>query len=423
MTALCLPRRSGAASHRTRAFILALPLFCAPALARAADEPAEAPGALVIDTPAITVNVPTRATYETVTRAGTRLVAGGEHGLIVLSDDNGASWHQAHVPVSATILQIRFATPQVGWAIGAFGVVLRTVDAGGSWTLQLDGTRTAQIMVDAAKAAPPAAAAVLGASPAIPAPAAPATATPAAAAPDAAAPAGGLAGPAETAAAATAVPPRLRRALSFRTDGPDKPFLVLQVVDADHARIIGAYNMAFETADGGKSWTEWDQRIDDPHDLHSYGIAGTGAATVLAGEQGLLEKGDPATGMKAVNSPYEGSFFGAVDGGAQGLFVYGLLGHVYRSTDGGTTWTVVDDPSKATLSASLTLADGHVLFADMQGSIWRFDATKLTRSAASAPWPITDMIEAADGSVIAAGIGGLSRISRATIDKNINAAG
>lgn len=412
MTALCLPRRPGAASHRTRAFILALPLFCAPALARAADEPTEAPGALVIDTPAITVNVPTRATYETVTRAGTRLVAGGEHGLIVLSDDNGASWHQAHVPVSATILQIRFATPQVGWAIGAFGVVLRTVDAGSSWTLQLDGTRTAQIMVDAAKAAPPPAA-VPGAAPT----------TAAAAAPDAAAPAGGLAGPAELASAAPAVPPRLRRAMSFKTDGPDKPFLVLQVVDADHARIIGAYNMAFETADGGKSWTEWDQRIDDPRDLHSYGIAGTGAATVLAGEQGLLEKGDPATGMKAVNSPYEGSFFGAVDGATQGLFVYGLLGHVYRSTDGGTTWTVIDDPSKATLSASLALADGHVLFADMQGSIWRFDTTKLTRSAASAPWPITDMIEAADGSVIAAGVGGLSRIDRATIDKNINAAG
>src|SRR5258708_650201 len=34
-----------------------------------------------------------------VARAGRRLVAVGEHGIIVWSDNNGISWHQAKVPV------------------------------------------------------------------------------------------------------------------------------------------------------------------------------------------------------------------------------------------------------------------------------------------------------------------------------------
>ncbi|MES2943818.1 MAG: glycosyl hydrolase, partial [Pseudomonadota bacterium] len=37
-----------------------------------------------------------------VTRAGKRLVAVGERGTVLLSDDNGVSWRQASVPVQAT---------------------------------------------------------------------------------------------------------------------------------------------------------------------------------------------------------------------------------------------------------------------------------------------------------------------------------
>lgn len=378
------------------AITVALPLLYAPAQGFAADSP----GHLVLDTPAIQVTNLLAENYETVTRAGARLVAGGEHGLIILSDDNGKTWRQAKVAVSATILSIRFATPQVGWAIGSFGTVLHTADAGESWTLQLDGIQAADLMVSTAKAAPP--------PPPAPAPA------PGAAAPAAVDPNGY---PAAPVAPGPVVPERLRRALSFQTDGPDKPFFVLQVLDAEHARVIGGYDMAFETADGGKSWTEWDQRIDDQGDLHPYAIAGSGANTILAGERGLLDRGDAATGLKSVpKPPYDGSYFGALDAGKSGMFVFGLLGHIYRSTDAGTSWTQIQSPTPATFTCGLSFDSGEVLFADMGGDIWRLDGSAVVASGAKLPWPITAMVEAADGSVVVSGLGGISRVSRESID-------
>lgn len=395
-------RPARAIRGRRSAMLATLPFLLMPIGSRAADVP---PGAMVLDAPAIVKDHPAQANYETVTRAGTRLVAGGEHGLVVLSDDNGNSWRQAKVPVSSTILEIRFATPQVGWAVGAFGTVLHTADGGETWTLQLDGIRATDIMVATAKALPP------------PPPPAPGAAPAAAAAPaDPSTPPGADSGP--------AVPQRLRRALSFKSDGPDKPFFVLDVADADHVRVIGAYDMAFESADGGKTWTEWDQRIDDVGDLHPYAIAGSGAGTVLVGERGLLLHGDPAVEMKALaNPPYDGSYFGVVDGGKSGMFAFGLLGHLYRSTDGANSWTQLKDPSTATLSCGLAMANGRIVFADLGGTIWRLDGDAITPSAAKRPWPITSMVEAADGSIVAAGLGGVSRIDAKLIDEQPSAGG
>jgi photosystem II stability/assembly factor-like uncharacterized protein len=71
-----------------------------------------------------------------VTRAGRRLVASGERGIVVLSDDDGRSWRQAQVPVSSTLVALCFSDSQRGWAVGHFGVVLRTRDGGASWSRQ-----------------------------------------------------------------------------------------------------------------------------------------------------------------------------------------------------------------------------------------------------------------------------------------------
>jgi photosystem II stability/assembly factor-like uncharacterized protein len=87
-----------------------------------------------LSTPAPQVVNPSGAELIAITRAGDRLVAGGAHGIIIYSDDNGVTWHQASVPVTLTITDIAFATPKIGWAVGAFGVVLHTTDGGESWT-------------------------------------------------------------------------------------------------------------------------------------------------------------------------------------------------------------------------------------------------------------------------------------------------
>ncbi|BCQ28702.1 glycosyl hydrolase (plasmid) [Caballeronia sp. NK8] len=70
-------------------------------------------------------------------RAGSRIVAVGEHGVVVMSDDEGKTWRQSnHVPVSATLSAVTFADAQHGWTVGQWGVILATSDGGETWQKQ-----------------------------------------------------------------------------------------------------------------------------------------------------------------------------------------------------------------------------------------------------------------------------------------------
>ena len=65
--------------------------------------------------------------------AGSRLVAVGERGHILLSDDGGASWAQAAVPTRSNLTGVFFLDGDRGWAVGHDAVVLRTTDGGETW--------------------------------------------------------------------------------------------------------------------------------------------------------------------------------------------------------------------------------------------------------------------------------------------------
>ncbi|WP_078201546.1 WD40/YVTN/BNR-like repeat-containing protein [Cupriavidus necator] len=70
-------------------------------------------------------------------KAGNRVVAVGNHGVILLSDDDGKTFRQAaSVPTRATLTAVAFADARNGWAVGHWGVVLHTGDGGENWTLQ-----------------------------------------------------------------------------------------------------------------------------------------------------------------------------------------------------------------------------------------------------------------------------------------------
>ncbi|HIH2619926.1 TPA: WD40/YVTN/BNR-like repeat-containing protein [Burkholderia cenocepacia] len=70
-------------------------------------------------------------------RAGTRIVAVGEHGIVLLSDDDGKTWRQARrVPVAATLSAVSFADAKHGWAVGQWGAILATDDGGDTWVTQ-----------------------------------------------------------------------------------------------------------------------------------------------------------------------------------------------------------------------------------------------------------------------------------------------
>lgn len=104
-------------------------------------QPGQLPVPVVV--PAAQAGHAVRATMLAATRAGTRIVAVGDHGVILLSDDGGKSHRQAKsVPVDATLTSVSFANETLGWAAGHWGAVLRTDDGGETWTRQrLDTTQ------------------------------------------------------------------------------------------------------------------------------------------------------------------------------------------------------------------------------------------------------------------------------------------
>ncbi len=70
-----------------------------------------------------------------IARAGNRLVAVGERGHVLLSDDGGALWRQVVVPTRSTLTAVHFADARTGIAVGHDAVVLRSTDAGETWEL------------------------------------------------------------------------------------------------------------------------------------------------------------------------------------------------------------------------------------------------------------------------------------------------
>ncbi|MET3107982.1 photosystem II stability/assembly factor-like uncharacterized protein [Oxalobacteraceae bacterium GrIS 2.11] len=69
-------------------------------------------------------------------RIGQRVVTVGDRGVILLSDDQGKTWHQAQeVPTRATLTAVFAVDEKNLWAVGHWGVILHSVDGGEHWLL------------------------------------------------------------------------------------------------------------------------------------------------------------------------------------------------------------------------------------------------------------------------------------------------
>lgn len=70
------------------------------------------------------------------TMAGKRLIAVGEFGHVIHSDDGGKTWIQAaKVPTQVTLTSVFFLNDKIGYAGGHDSTVLKTEDGGDNWTL------------------------------------------------------------------------------------------------------------------------------------------------------------------------------------------------------------------------------------------------------------------------------------------------
>ncbi|SCK17312.1 Uncharacterized protein VAR608DRAFT_1198 [Variovorax sp. HW608] len=334
-----------------------LPGLAAPKAVAAVAEP--------LDRPALPTRLAARSALLGLARAGSRLVAVGERGIVVLSDDAGRSWRQAAaVPVSVTLTAVQFIDARTGYAVGHYGAVLRSEDGGEHWERLLDGDTAAQRVLQAAQAH----------------------------------------GAGDDASARA-----LKEAQRGVQDGPDKPWLALHFIDALRGIVVGAYNLALATEDGGKSWQPWLDRLPNPKASHLYAIARQADEIWLAGEQGLvLHSADAGASFRRLALPYSGSFFTATlvpDGGGAAIVVAGLRGNAWRSADQGESWQRIAVPMPVSLTAATLDAKGALYLADQAGQVMvSRDAGRTLAPFGESPTPQVGALLALDGgSLLVAG--------------------
>lgn len=348
-----------------------LSIAALPGIARAATSPGDPVrvGAEPLDAPAQVSSRAQRSVLMAVTRVESRLVAVGERGIVLLSDDHGATWRQAKVPTSVGLTNVRFVTARTGWAVGHGGVVLNTGDGGETWVKQFDGRQAAHLELEAARA--------------------------------------------EAAAGTPGADRHLRDAEQLVADGPDKPLLDLHFADEQHGLVVGAYGLIFATADGGKTWQSLKGRLDNPKGKHLYSVQGSGAQLYVAGEQGALYRsGDGGKSFIEVKTPYVGTYFGTLTAPGGELIVYGLRGNAFRSADQGASWHKVDLGLPVTITAATRLADGALVLVDETGRVLRSRDGGLNFAAIPVPQPspFTGVAQAADGGLIVSGARGMTRL-------------
>jgi photosystem II stability/assembly factor-like uncharacterized protein len=321
-------------------FLITLACLCTTAPAAAANDPLMIPAEKVSPETVLT------SMFFDVVNTGGRLVAVGERGHIVYSEDNGSTWTQADVPVSVTLTAVCFPTARNGWAVGHDGVVLHSSDGGDSWTKQLDGNRVNELVMVQVEQ-------LLAAK------------------------------KNQVKEAHKALLEKLQRELEdlefFMSDarsaleeGPCRPFMDVWFKNEKEGLIIGAFGTILHTGDGGANWRPILDRLENPDGYHYYGITQSGDSLFIAGEEGMLFRSDDEGGTWIrLESPCEGSFFGII-GDTAGAFViaFGLGGQACRSTDGGDTWSQIRINSMVSLSGGVVLSDGSLALTGINGVVF-----------------------------------------------------
>ena len=315
----------------------------------------------VLSRAASTSALATHASLLAAVRVGKRLIVAGERGIVLWSDDHGKQWMQARVPAQISMTSLSFSNEREGWATGHFGVLLRTLDAGQTWTLAMDGVRFAKLMHDQA-------------------------------------------------------PDDLTRQIAAEKiqQGADKPFFDLLQINKK-IQAFGAYGLAVESIDG-KTYTALSYRLHNPKQLHVYSVAAHKETIFAVGEQGLIMRSlDAGLTYDTLSAPYKGSFFGVLFTQLGTVLAYGLRGNIWRSSDKGTSWAQIENVVPVSINTGLVLADDTVVLVAQNGDVLtsRDQGQNFSRIAANPPFPTAAVCATADGHLLMAGLRGLKLLKLA----------
>ncbi|MGB0747644.1 MAG: WD40/YVTN/BNR-like repeat-containing protein [Magnetospiraceae bacterium] len=308
---------------------------------------------------------------------GGQVVSVGAGGAVLTSTDGGETWRQtAGVPVSVTLTSVSFASQEIGVAVGHSGAILRTEDGGQTWKKQLDGVQAADLALQEAKEL--------------------------------------------EAAGAEGAERALRNAEYLIADGPDKPFLNVHFKDSQTGWAVGAYGLAMMTQDGGATWTSVTAQIPNSRGMHLYQVRSRDNLVLIVGEQGtVIVSTDGGETFQEIETPYGGSFFGAVITREGRALVYGLKGNAWLSNEDFSTWKKTDLDQPITVVTGAQTQNGRIFLADEAGHLLQSDDGGRSFSGFGEPVSAgaTDIALVSGQVLIIAGPRGNSRLDLSTLPK------
>jgi photosystem II stability/assembly factor-like uncharacterized protein len=318
--------------------------------------------------------------------AGNRLVAVGEYGTILYSDDKGASWKQAEVPVQVTLTAVFFPEPDLGWAVGHDAVILHTQDGGATWSRQLDGRQTGDLLLAGAEQWEAKAITLESSEDA---------------------------DPDELMLLQDAAMLAMDEALREQEIGPNRPFLDVWFSDKNMGYAIGAFNYFFVTEDGGKTWSDASFRLPNPEFLHLYSIASIDSSTLLlVGEFGMVMRStDTGQTWEQLDLGYDGTLF-AANGGEGEAWIGGLRGNVFHSRDAGQNWQRLLQKTEASLLGSIIDGAGRARFVGLSGMLVEIerDSGQAVRVSQISPLTLAAIISVSEQGTVLVGSAGVTRL-------------
>jgi len=288
---------------------------------------------------------PDRIVLMEIQQSGKRLVAVGERGFALLSDDGGQHWKAVSTPVTRTLTGVAFRDDKVGVAVGHGGKMVRTENGGDSWS----EVKVSEIGVES--------------------------------------------------------------------------FLGVTYLGGDHFIAYGAFGNYFDSADAGRTWTKR-MVVGDDFDRHISQVVRVDDSLLMVAESGTIARSeDDGTTWETIDSPYQGSFFGALRLKDGALLIYGMRGNVYRSADAGETWTKVPIDTTSSLMGGVQFADGRVLLVGNSGllAVSHDDGQTLELHWSPDGQGFSSAVEAA-GNVILVGETGVTKLDPAWLADRKSAA-
>lgn len=159
---------------------------------------------------------------------------------------------------------------------------------------------------------------------------------------------------------------------------------------------VGTYGLALMLEKDASDWQPQNLDALNPDGLHFFGLIALGNGDwLLHGESGFLAlSSDEGRNWRRLLSPYEGSWFGALPWGSNGVLIFGLRGNAWRSRPPSTTagdtpalpmWERIDTVTTQGLWGGTLLADGSALLVGAAGTVRQLRAEESKARIIAAP--------------------------------------